>query len=122
MKIYVFGNPEVPEYRKALDVARELGDTVAGVSFVRVEPNENVPFADEERVVILDTVVGVEEDRGSASGPTICLRLWSPRPPGTLRGGGRLARARLRAPMRVSAPSPMSTIAHLVSLSEWILD
>lgn len=30
MKIYVFGNPEVPEDRKALDVARELGDTVAG--------------------------------------------------------------------------------------------
>ncbi len=34
---------------------------VDGVSFVFVGPNEDVPFADEGRVVILDTVHGIRE-------------------------------------------------------------
>ncbi len=60
MKVYVFGNPAVPGDARALDAARELGETVAGVSFVFVGPNEDVPFVDERSVVILDTVVGIE--------------------------------------------------------------
>jgi hypothetical protein len=61
MKVYIFGNPQAPEDRKALEVARILGGTVAGVSFVTVGPNEDVPFVDEGRVVILDTVRGIRE-------------------------------------------------------------
>jgi hypothetical protein len=60
MKVYVFGNAEVPQDDRALGVARRLRGTVPGVWFVSVGPNEDVPFVDEESVVILDTVVGLE--------------------------------------------------------------
>jgi Ni,Fe-hydrogenase maturation factor len=69
MRIYVFGNEDVAEDRTAIGVARELEDTVDGISFVFVRPNEDVPFAGERHVVILDTVQGIkdvaliEEDR-----------------------------------------------------------
>ena len=61
MNIYVFGNEYVAKDRRAIDVARELEDTLEGVSFVFVEPNEDVPFVNERHVVILDTVQGINE-------------------------------------------------------------
>jgi Ni,Fe-hydrogenase maturation factor len=60
MNIYVFGNEYVAEDRRAIDVARELEDTVEGISFVFVSPNEDVPFVNERHVVILDTVQGIQ--------------------------------------------------------------
>ena len=59
MKVYVFGNPDALEDRKAVEVAERLEGAIEDVSFHFVEPNEDVPFADEERVVILDTVQGI---------------------------------------------------------------
>jgi hypothetical protein len=61
MEVYVFGNAGVFEDRKALEVARRLEGTLKGVSFVFVAPNEDVPFAGEVRVVILDTVGGIRD-------------------------------------------------------------
>jgi Ni,Fe-hydrogenase maturation factor len=61
LKVYVFGNEDVPEDRKAIETAQKLDRTVDGVSFVFVQPNEDVPFADEDRVVILDTVHGIRD-------------------------------------------------------------
>lgn len=61
MKVYVFGNEDVPEDRRALDVAEKLAGTLEDVSFVPVKPNEDVPFANEKRVVALDTVQGIRE-------------------------------------------------------------
>jgi Ni,Fe-hydrogenase maturation factor len=60
MKVYVFGNLEVPQDGRALEVAQRLRGTLPGVWFVTVEPNEDLPFVDEESVIILDTVVGIE--------------------------------------------------------------
>lgn len=61
MKVYVFGNTDVPEDRRAIEVAEELRDEIDNLSFVFVGPNEDVPFANESRVVILDTVQGLRE-------------------------------------------------------------
>jgi hypothetical protein len=61
MQVYVFGNEDVREDRKAIDVAERLRGTAGDLSFVFVKPNEDVPFADERRVVILDTVSGIRE-------------------------------------------------------------
>src|SRR5215207_6421636 len=61
MNIYVFGNEYVAEDKRAIDVARGLEDTLEGVSFVFVEPNEDVPFVNERHVVILDTIQGIQE-------------------------------------------------------------
>ena len=61
MNVYVFGNEYVAEDIRAIEVARELQNTVEAVSFVFVGPNEEVPFADEPRVVILDTIQGIQD-------------------------------------------------------------
>ena len=61
MKVYVFGNEDVPEDRRAIETAWRLQHAIDGVSFVFVGPNEDVPFAGEDHVVILDTVRGIEE-------------------------------------------------------------
>ena len=61
MKVYVFGNKDAPGDEGAIEVAEGVGGAVDGVSFVFVGPNEDVPFVDEERVVILDVVHGMRE-------------------------------------------------------------
>ena len=61
MNVYVFGNEYVEEDKRAIEVARDLEDTVEGISFVLVDPNEDVPFVDEPRVVVLDTVQGIRD-------------------------------------------------------------
>ena len=61
MKVYVFGNEDVPEDREAIEAAQKLDRAMDGVSFVFVKPNEDVPFAGEGRVVILDTVHGIRD-------------------------------------------------------------
>jgi Ni,Fe-hydrogenase maturation factor len=62
MNVYVFGNEYMAEDIRAIEVARDLQNTtVEGVSFVFVNPNEEVPFADEPRVVILDTIQGIQD-------------------------------------------------------------
>jgi Ni,Fe-hydrogenase maturation factor len=61
MKVYVFGNEYVPEDRRAIEVAEKLVDTLEDVSFIPVKPNEDVPFADERRIVVLDAVQGIRD-------------------------------------------------------------
>jgi hypothetical protein len=61
MKVYIFGNEYVAVDKRALEVARELEDTIEGISFVFVKPNEDVPFVNERHVVILDTVQGIQD-------------------------------------------------------------
>ena len=61
MNVYVFGNEYVAEDKRAIEVARELEGTIEGISFVFVNPNEDAPFVNERRVVILDTVEGIQD-------------------------------------------------------------
>jgi Ni,Fe-hydrogenase maturation factor len=61
MKVYVFGNTDAPQDGRAIEVAERLESTLEDVSFVFVGPNEDVPFADERRVVILDAVSGIRD-------------------------------------------------------------
>ena len=61
MNVYVFGNEHVAEDKRAIEVARELENTVEGISLVFVSPNEEAPFVNERHVVILDTVQGLRE-------------------------------------------------------------
>lgn len=61
MKVYVFGNEDVPEDRKAIEAAEKLDRAIDGVSFVFVKPNEDVPFVNERHVVILDAVHGIPD-------------------------------------------------------------
>src|SRR5215211_5685193 len=78
MNVYVFGNEHVAEDKRAIEVARELQNTVGGVSFIFLGPNEDVPFADEPQVVILDTVAGIR-DVALVEGDEIDALILSPR-------------------------------------------
>ena len=78
MNVYVFGNEYVAEDKRAIEVARELQNTVEAVSFVFVNPNEEVPFADEPQVVILDTIQEIQ-DVALVGGDEIDGLLLSPR-------------------------------------------
>ncbi len=61
MNVYVFGNEYVAEDKRAIEVARELEGAIEGISFVFVDPNEDVPFVDRRHAVILDTVEGIQD-------------------------------------------------------------
>jgi Ni,Fe-hydrogenase maturation factor len=61
MNVYVFGNEYVADDKRAIEVARELEGAVEGISFVFVDPNEDVPFVDRRHAVILDTVEGIQD-------------------------------------------------------------
>jgi Ni,Fe-hydrogenase maturation factor len=78
MKVYVFGNEYAAEDKRALEVARELEGAIEDVSFVFVNPNEDVPFVNERHVVILDTVQGIQ-DVALVEGDSIDELLLSPR-------------------------------------------
>ena len=78
MNVYVFGNEHVAEDKRAIEVAGELHNEAKGVSFIFVRPNEDVPFADEPRVFILDTVQGIQ-DMALVEGDEIDTLVLSPR-------------------------------------------
>jgi Ni,Fe-hydrogenase maturation factor len=78
MRVYVFGNEYVAADKRAIEVARELEKTLEGISFVFVNPNEDLPFVDERRVLILDTVQGIR-DVSLIEGDSIDALILSPR-------------------------------------------
>ncbi len=60
MKVYVFGNEDLKEDKRAFNVSRKLKGKINNIEFVKVKPNEDVPFIDEKRVVILDAIEGIK--------------------------------------------------------------
>ena len=73
MKVYVFGNKDVPEDKKAIEVAERLEDAIEGVSFIFVGPNEEAPFVGERHAVILDTVRGIRDVALIEGDRRVCL-------------------------------------------------
>jgi Ni,Fe-hydrogenase maturation factor len=61
MEVYVFGNEYVAEDKRVFEIATRLEGKIEGISFVFVNPNEDVPFVDVRHVVILDTVEGIQD-------------------------------------------------------------
>jgi hypothetical protein len=61
MKVYVFGNQDSPLDNGAFAVAEKLGKSIKNVEFVEVAPNKDLPFANKENAVILDTVQRIKK-------------------------------------------------------------
>lgn len=68
MKIYVFGNKDLDFDSSAIAVAGNLEEKLKShsgkklnIEFVYINPNEDLPFAGEENVVILDVVKGISK-------------------------------------------------------------
>ncbi|OGL87466.1 hypothetical protein A3I40_02120 [Candidatus Uhrbacteria bacterium RIFCSPLOWO2_02_FULL_48_12] len=60
MKVYIFGNEDLAEDNRAFEVAKQLRASLRGIEFIKVKPNEDLPFANEGRVIIMDTVWGIK--------------------------------------------------------------
>lgn len=65
MKVYVFGNQDHKEDSAAFKVAEtilvEPWAEAFNLDFIYVKPNQDLPFIDEEKVVILDVAAGLSE-------------------------------------------------------------
>jgi Ni,Fe-hydrogenase maturation factor len=60
MKVYVFGNPDSLQDNQAIQAVKKLKKRVNDVEFVMIKPNEDLSFADESNVVIMDAVQGIQ--------------------------------------------------------------
>jgi Ni,Fe-hydrogenase maturation factor len=61
MKVYVFGNPDVKEDNTTYKVTDKIGETFPEIKFIDVKPNEDLPFIEEDPVILLDVVEGIEK-------------------------------------------------------------
>lgn len=61
MNVYVFGNEDCQEDNLVFKVVKKLQGKIKDVQFVVVEPNEDLPFTDENQVIIIDTAQGINK-------------------------------------------------------------
>lgn len=61
MKVYVFGNEDIKEDNAALKVATKIKTKYKNIEFINIKPNEDLPFINQKLVVIIDTVLGIDE-------------------------------------------------------------
>ncbi len=60
-KIYVFGNPLIPQDSFPFQFINELSRAFPDIDFHITDPNENFPPTSEKNLVILDTVKGIKK-------------------------------------------------------------
>jgi hypothetical protein len=61
MKVYVFGNQDVPEDNNAIKIVHKFSKEFSEIKFITVPINTDLPFFDEKEVIILDTVSGIKK-------------------------------------------------------------
>lgn len=61
MKVYVFGNEDVAEDNLVFKIIKNFKNKVQDINFIIIKPNEDLPFAYEKDVVIIDTVLGINK-------------------------------------------------------------
>ena len=61
MIIYLFGNPDYEPDSLVFVVADKLKSSFPKIKFERVKPNEDLPFVDQSKVVLMDVVMGLKK-------------------------------------------------------------
>ena len=61
MNVYVFGNEDIKEDNFAFKVMNKLKSKIDNIKFIIVNLNEDLPFVNEKSIVILDTILGINE-------------------------------------------------------------
>jgi Ni,Fe-hydrogenase maturation factor len=61
MKVYVFGNEDVTDDNRPFEIVEKIKSNFKGVNFIKIKPNEDLPFLNEKKVVILDSVEGIKK-------------------------------------------------------------
>ncbi len=59
MKVYILGNPDLKEDNLACKIAEKFKGKINNLDFIIVNLNEDLPFVNEEKVIILDTINGI---------------------------------------------------------------
>ena len=57
--VYVFGNEDVAEDSSPLKLCEKLSKDFPMLTFMKVSPNADLPFAGQEDVIIFDTIQGI---------------------------------------------------------------
>lgn len=61
MKVFVFGNPDSLNDKISFQIVEKLKENLGDIEFITVNPNEDLPFADEKDVVIIDAIQGIQK-------------------------------------------------------------
>jgi Ni,Fe-hydrogenase maturation factor len=61
MLIYVFGNPDHPQDNLSFKVADKIKKKLPEIQFIYIKPNEDLPFINQEKVIIMDVVAGIDK-------------------------------------------------------------
>ncbi|EKD99895.1 MAG: hypothetical protein ACD_22C00142G0006 [uncultured bacterium] len=63
MKVYLFGNCDFTPDSFAFSVEKKLGKKTRDldIQFISVKPNEDLPFVNEDHVVLIDAVLDLKE-------------------------------------------------------------
>lgn len=56
MRVYVFGNRDLHSDNSALNASNQMKEIFKEIDFIEVKPNQDLPFKENENVVIMDTV------------------------------------------------------------------
>lgn len=59
--IYVFGNTDLDYDNKAIELAHKISNYVHDINFIYVKTNEDLPFYNNESIVILDVIEGISD-------------------------------------------------------------
>jgi len=61
MDVYLFGNEDIEQDNLAFKIAEKLKNKIKNINFIKVKPNEDLPFINKEKVLIMDTVQGIDK-------------------------------------------------------------
>lgn len=61
MKVYVFGNEDLKIDNQALLIAEKLKNQIPDLEFIEIRPNADLPFINEDHVVLMDVVQGIDK-------------------------------------------------------------
>lgn len=61
MNIYVFGNKDIKKDNIPFRFLNKLSKNNTDLNFIVIKPNEDVPFENVDKVIILDTIYGIND-------------------------------------------------------------
>lgn len=60
MKVYIFGNQDLESDNVAISLSKKVKKD-DDIEFIYIKPNEDVPFVNEEHVVLIDVILDLKE-------------------------------------------------------------
>ncbi len=61
MNVYVFGNEDLNIDNRAIKTANKLKTKIKDINFIRIDVNQDLPISESKNLIILDTVMGLDE-------------------------------------------------------------